>query len=413
VTTLHETSAVVIYGKDPIGEDHVWPSGGDTTVLNAGTGSTTFNGTETSNNYTSYGPYSAQQILSASDAIVVNSGGGALDTMASFTLEFLFHWDSSTNPTAYFFGKGGNFWIKYTKASPGNLILHRRCGSGWVTGSEEWTFPIGVLTNGGTYHLQVQWGPNGDATPIVKLNTVAKSNSNHSGRGFLVGSSWSDDGGSQPRVMNADASSGIKGSVTVFRLHNTLLSDAYLQDNYTLDWARLWATVNVNPGTPPGVTVAAKKMSMASAGSPSSGQATITLTDTTWLETTTHVEVIDGVTPATKYEEGTILSIVPNTSITLTGNLSQSYTTPTVSRVSDLAYHWYEGVIANANAAAIKPLADVLHSIPVAGNITVAIRNPLTAAARYVDVPPIPKHTLRSKVPNKFILTTSVEEEQQ
>ena len=319
----------------------VWPDSGNT-VTNQGLASSNCNGTEITNQYAIWGSWTGQKFTVSSDTVIVPANA-AINNLNAITLEYLFKYDSSTVSSAYFFGKGPDFWIKYEKTS-GKLTLHRKSGGHFPfmqTDYDEWTCNIGVMANLSWYELQIAWGAMG-STPLVKINNALVSMSMvHLGTNmFLL--SWADDSSFPAKIMNNNTQSGtVRGTLTMFRCHSTNLTSANMTTNYTDDWGRVQQA-------------------------------------TAWSE------------PARGASNGS-----PNSTATAND--------PTVAL---LANTWGEIRVPDVGATVYLPTNAVApNAFSRGGNATLSMYAPTVVSARFPDVPSIQNITLTSTVSGNFIFT--------
>ena len=230
---VHENNCVVKYTTWPVSE---------TTVDNE-MGAAAYDGYETTNRYTTWHDLYTAQTISSNNETIVIPGGSSIDTLPAFTIELLFKWDSSTVSPAYFFGKGPWFYVKYEKATD-TLTIFRSVVMGGFTPPDiyykQWHGHPGPFTNGSDYHLQISWGDS-NSTPLVKCNNASKTMTHDTHPPDVSGWDWYSDSAYQVKVLNSSSNNAaVRGALTIFRLHDTNLSDtgspSQLTDNYTADW---------------------------------------------------------------------------------------------------------------------------------------------------------------------------------
>ena len=229
--TVHEGNCVVKFST--------WPSSG-TAVTNEGSGGSAYNATLSSNQYVALPHATAQKGTATGDYIDVPHGA-AIANPTTLTVEALFRWDTANTYSQIFSKDNGG--AGYTELgielgiSGGNLYVERDQDS---SHSYAWTTPWNPVV-GCWYHIQVTWDMTNVAnTPVMKINNVAGSVSNAGN----TATSFIDDSTFDLCIGNSNAHSTAafinKSTYTLFRWHNAILSDAYLQDNYNADIARIY-----------------------------------------------------------------------------------------------------------------------------------------------------------------------------
>ena len=230
--TVHEGNCVVKFST--------WPSSG-TAVTNEGSAGSGYNATLSSNKYVALPHATAQKSTASGDYIDV-AHGSAINNPTVATWEALFRWDTANTYSLIFSkdngGSGYSALGLLVGYSSNTLYVERDQDA---SNSTAWTTPWTPVT-GCWYHIQITWDMTSlSNTPVFKINNVAGLATSAN-----VGTptTFIDDSTFDLCLTNnnyhAQSTFNNYCTLTLFRWHNAILSDAYLQDNYNADISRIY-----------------------------------------------------------------------------------------------------------------------------------------------------------------------------
>ncbi len=236
-----------------------------TALVNAGTGSTTYNGTANANRHvTAKSGCDAWKTTATSDYISVPHGA-AIDNFTYLTIEIGFYLDSIPSQNTMLVSKdasGGCGWSLYMK-STGILSLWRDDGT--CTYWRDYTIP--ALTAGHYYYVQVTWDCSGYTNaPIFKLSTDGAARTTPSVTNASSGTTtaWYSDSSNNLYIGNYTSASDCPTYTLDFvRIHTVIVADADLTTNFNASVWRLSSSFQER--TVPNVAAATTAQTLGSA----------------------------------------------------------------------------------------------------------------------------------------------------
>lgn len=182
---------------------------------------------------------SAQDEPTSGGSILIITPGGDLDTLAAWTMEWVFKFRTQATDLSYLWSKSSalvnTFVVEYDRRLDTLLILRgRNAGTADTFVSDG---QVG-FTDGSWYDVQITWGAVG-TTPVLKINNVNKPLTRES---TGTGAAYTDDHAYGGRICQATTGSRcFLCTLTLFRLHNAVLSSGDLTGNYYVDLRRYHA----------------------------------------------------------------------------------------------------------------------------------------------------------------------------
>lgn len=207
-----------------------WPSSG-TTVINE-MNIPGHNAVAGTNEFYTLTPTLATSFKTVSPGCYVyTSKGGVFDNVLAHTAEVILYYRANTVLNSILYTKAMKYFLQLM---PSGAVLLKRYGSDG-TSFMQWATAGGVVTPGVFYHIQVSWdatltAPNTCATPLIKVNNVAKTvSASHSG----TVSAWADDSAASWYWCNSSINGTLwtDSALLLARLHLAALSTGDLSTN--------------------------------------------------------------------------------------------------------------------------------------------------------------------------------------
>lgn len=221
----YETNCVVKYST--------WPASG-TAVTNEGSAGSAYNGTAYDNDYNLLASGATSFKFDTSTDYINIPKGSAIDNLQAVTFEYAFYYVGS-GTAATFFWKSNNFYAFIN--GTGQIVFYRTDAAGPDVNCL-WHTPTNTIVTGGWYDIQIAWDSTSFCAnpPVILVNNVSQTLT-EAPSGSTT--SWYDDSGSDVRIGSSSAAGGVIGTIALFRLHNAVLTDAQLTQNYEADKWRM------------------------------------------------------------------------------------------------------------------------------------------------------------------------------
>jgi hypothetical protein len=210
-----------------------WPTTG-VTITNEGRAGGAYNATAADNDYYLLPSGATEFLFDTNTDYISIPHGPAIDNLGAHTLEFgIYYADNRTGGT-FLFGKRGDVFLVAISSGGNRFLIYRFDDGGVAYKSWAGDYPFSAAN---VYHIQVAWDATNVANdPIVKINNevltltaydsgVTDAYYNDSANNLTIGN-YSDD---------AEGIYSLNGGLFLFRLHNRVLTDTELSDNYYAD----------------------------------------------------------------------------------------------------------------------------------------------------------------------------------